>query len=96
MKQYNLGPNGAIVTSLNLFATRFDQVMGFVEKRAPECKYVLFDTPGQIEVFTWSASGTIITDTLVGVVLLEFDVMPDIVCVFIGVILVPRPPHFPP
>ena len=26
MKQYKLGPNGAIVTSLNLFSTRFDQV----------------------------------------------------------------------
>lgn len=26
MKQYGLGPNGAIVTSLNLFATKFDQV----------------------------------------------------------------------
>ena len=25
MKQYNLGPNGGIVTSLNLFATKFDQ-----------------------------------------------------------------------
>lgn len=26
MKQYGLGPNGGIVTALNLFATRFDQV----------------------------------------------------------------------
>lgn len=26
MKQFGLGPNGGIVTSLNLFATRFDQV----------------------------------------------------------------------
>lgn len=26
MKQYNLGPNGAILTSLNLFATKFDEV----------------------------------------------------------------------
>uniref|UniRef100_A0A8C8SLW5 GPN-loop GTPase n=1 Tax=Pelusios castaneus TaxID=367368 RepID=A0A8C8SLW5_9SAUR len=26
--------------------------------------YVLIDTPGQIEVFTWSASGTIITEAL--------------------------------
>jgi GTPase SAR1 family protein len=26
MSQYGLGPNGAILTSLNLFATRFDQV----------------------------------------------------------------------
>ena len=30
MKQYELGPNGAIMTSLNLFATRFDQVGGWV------------------------------------------------------------------
>ncbi len=29
-------------------------------------RYAIFDTPGQIEVFTWSASGTIITETLVG------------------------------
>jgi GTPase SAR1 family protein len=26
--------------------------------------YILVDTPGQIEIFTWSASGAIITDTL--------------------------------
>ncbi len=39
MKQYNLGPNGGILTSLNLFATRFDQVMGFIDKRAPNLKY---------------------------------------------------------
>uniref|UniRef100_A0A3Q1MHU4 GPN-loop GTPase n=1 Tax=Bos taurus TaxID=9913 RepID=A0A3Q1MHU4_BOVIN len=30
--EYGLGPNGGIVTSLNLFATRFDQVMKFIEK----------------------------------------------------------------
>ncbi len=64
MKQYSLGPNGGIVTSLNLFATRFDQVMKFVEKREKECRYVVIDTPGQIEVFTWSASGNIIIEAL--------------------------------
>uniref|UniRef100_A0A670I7V1 GPN-loop GTPase 1 n=1 Tax=Podarcis muralis TaxID=64176 RepID=A0A670I7V1_PODMU len=64
MKQYGLGPNGGIVTSLNLFATRFDQVMKFIEKRQAASQYVLIDTPGQIEVFTWSASGTIITEAL--------------------------------
>ncbi|KAG8122902.1 putative XPA binding protein [Naja naja] len=64
MKQYALGPNGGIVTSLNLFATRFDQVMKFIEKRQTASQYVLIDTPGQIEVFTWSASGTIITEAL--------------------------------
>ncbi|XP_016119500.1 GPN-loop GTPase 1-like, partial [Sinocyclocheilus grahami] len=64
MKQYGLGPNGGIVTSLNLFATRFDQVMKFIEKKQSNHQYVLIDTPGQIEVFTWSASGTIITEAL--------------------------------
>ncbi|KAJ8290589.1 hypothetical protein GJAV_G00014940 [Gymnothorax javanicus] len=61
---YGLGPNGGIVTSLNLFATRFDQVMKFIEKKQNFHQYVLIDTPGQIEVFTWSASGTIITEAL--------------------------------
>lgn len=26
MKQFNLGPNGGILTSLNLFSTKFDEV----------------------------------------------------------------------
>ncbi|RWS25967.1 GPN-loop GTPase 1-like isoform X2 [Leptotrombidium deliense] len=64
MKQFTLGPNGGIITSLNLFATRFDQIMKIIDKRKSEYKYVILDTPGQIEVFTWSASGTIITETL--------------------------------
>ncbi|KAJ1735816.1 GPN-loop GTPase 1 [Coemansia sp. Benny D160-2] len=64
MKEYNLGPNGGILTSLNLFTTKLDQVMEIVDKRAGSTKYFLFDTPGQIEIFTWSASGAIITNTL--------------------------------
>ncbi|RUS17459.1 hypothetical protein BC938DRAFT_476257 [Jimgerdemannia flammicorona] len=38
MKQYNLGPNGGILTALNLFTTKFDQVLNFVAKRAPTLK----------------------------------------------------------
>lgn len=64
MKQYNLGPNGGILTSLNLFATRFEQVLGLIQKRQESIRYALFDTPGQIEIFTWSASGQIITESL--------------------------------
>ncbi|KAJ1982264.1 GPN-loop GTPase 1 [Dimargaris xerosporica] len=64
MNEYQLGPNGAILTSLNLFTTKFDQVLGFIEKRSSALDYVVLDTPGQIEIFTWSASGSIITDTL--------------------------------
>lgn len=63
MKQYNLGPNGGILTSLNLFATRFDQVVSLCERpREPPLEYIIVDTPGQIEIFTWSASGAIITE----------------------------------
>lgn len=40
-------------------------MLDILEKRAAEgLKRVFFDTPGQIEVFTWSASGMIITETL--------------------------------
>jgi hypothetical protein len=64
MKQYNLGPNGGILTALNLFTTKFDQVLDLIEKRADTVDYVILDTPGQIEIFTWSASGAIITDAI--------------------------------
>ncbi|KAI1816923.1 hypothetical protein GGS20DRAFT_575156 [Poronia punctata] len=73
MKQYNLGPNGGILTSLNLFATKVDQILGLLEKRtSPDpanpgkkpIKNILVDTPGQIEVFVWSASGQILLESL--------------------------------
>lgn len=42
--RYNLGPNGGILTALNLFTTKFDQVLDLVEKRAEtvECASVFF------------------------------------------------------
>ncbi|KAH8388701.1 hypothetical protein KR200_003274 [Drosophila serrata] len=65
MKQYKLGPNGSIVTALNMFTTKMSQFAELV-RRAGERghKWCIIDTPGQIEVFTWSASGTIITEGL--------------------------------
>jgi hypothetical protein len=37
-------------------------VIQLLEKpRDPALKYVFVDTPGQIEIFTWSASGQLIT-----------------------------------
>lgn len=64
MKEYQLGPNGAIITSLNLFTTKFNQLSSLLDQRKDEHKHIIFDTPGQIEVFNWSASGMIITETL--------------------------------
>lgn len=63
MENYDLGPNGAIVTSLNLFSTKIDQVMKIVDKRSDSFSNCIIDTPGQIECFVWSASGSIITES---------------------------------
>lgn len=38
MQKYKLGPNGAIVTCLNLFATKFDQVYDILKKKKSEYK----------------------------------------------------------
>lgn len=63
MENYNLGPNGAIVTSLNLFSTKIDQVIKLLENKRDKFEHCIVDTPGQIECFVWSASGAIITES---------------------------------
>mmetsp|Transcript_68368 Transcript_68368/g.79607 ORF Transcript_68368/g.79607 Transcript_68368/m.79607 type:complete len:318 (-) Transcript_68368:66-1019(-) len=66
IQQYRLGPNGGIMTTLNLYATKFHQVISILEKKAASglLDWIIVDTPGQIEVFTWSASGQLITEAL--------------------------------
>lgn len=63
MSRFNLGPNGAILTSLNLFSTKFHEVVALIQRKN-DLKYAIFDTPGQIEAFAWSASGGMITQQL--------------------------------
>merc|ERR1712203_452572 len=47
MKEYGLGPNGAIMTSLNLFSTKFDQVINILKNKTREqYDYIVVDTPG--------------------------------------------------
>ncbi|MGH0170329.1 UNVERIFIED_CONTAM: hypothetical protein FKN15_060366 [Acipenser sinensis] len=56
-------PNG-VYFLLSAVSPGCHKVIKFIEKKQQDYKYVLIDTPGQIEVFTWSASGTIITEAL--------------------------------
>lgn len=63
MKEHQLGPNGAILTSLNIYATRFHEALSIMNSQ-PNLDYILIDTPGQIEAFSWSASGMIISESL--------------------------------
>ena len=68
MKSNKLGPNGAIMTCLNLYAAQIDGLIAHVTQTAAKGKRViLVDTPGQIEAFNWSASGQIIAAALASV-----------------------------
>ncbi|OIR59097.1 MAG: XPA-binding protein 1 [Amphiamblys sp. WSBS2006] len=63
MEVHGLGPNGATMTCLNLFALESMAIAETLEKKKGEVDFVLIDTPGQIEAFTWSVSGEILTRT---------------------------------
>ena len=62
MLSNNLGPNGAILTCLNLFSTNIDKVISILESKK-DLDFVVTDTPGQLEVFSWRASGKLISDS---------------------------------
>jgi GTPase SAR1 family protein len=55
MEKYNLGPNGSLVMASDMIATRLDEIQDEVNDLNPD--YVLIDTPGQIELFAFRASG---------------------------------------
>ncbi|KAH9387067.1 GPN-loop GTPase [Nematocida major] len=62
MQQKKLGPNGAIVASINLFITQIDVFISQLVELKP--RYTVIDTPGQIEMFTTSVSGQILVQCL--------------------------------
>jgi hypothetical protein len=69
MKSYGLGPNGAIVTALNIYATKIDQIIEIIKKKTLEYDYIIFDLPGQIELFSWNAFGTLLAISLKSMIL---------------------------
>lgn len=55
MESYGLGPNGALVMASDMIATKMDELQQEVDEANPD--YLLVDTPGQIELFAFRASG---------------------------------------
>lgn len=55
MRQYDLGPNGAIVMANDLIASKIDDLQRDVDNVNPD--YLIIDTPGQIELFAYRSSG---------------------------------------
>jgi GTPase SAR1 family protein len=64
MAQYSLGPNGAQVAAADLLALNVKEISQVIN--GFDTDYVLFDTPGQIELFAFRQSSKIVLEELSG------------------------------
>ena len=62
MEKYELGPNGAVILAADLIADEIENVTRDVD--AANADLVLVDTPGQMELFAFRASGPYIVNEL--------------------------------
>ncbi|MEM4391583.1 MAG: ATP/GTP-binding protein [Candidatus Nitrosotenuis sp.] len=74
MKQYDLGPNGALMMASDLIASKIDDIQREVDGVNPD--YLIVDTPGQIELFAYRMSGpyfinNFVSDQKVGLFLFD-------------------------
>ena len=62
MEKYGLGPNGALIMAADLIADEIESLTRDIEEAHADI--VLVDTPGQMELFAFRASGPYIVDEL--------------------------------
>lgn len=62
MSEYNLGPNGAQIVAADLLLENLPKIESVVEQF--QDYYVIFDTPGQIELFSFRHGGPILVEKL--------------------------------
>jgi hypothetical protein len=62
MEEYGLGPNGALIMAADLIADKIEQISKEIEDLRSDI--VLIDTPGQMELFAFRASGPYIASEL--------------------------------
>ncbi|MEE9586034.1 MAG: ATP/GTP-binding protein, partial [Nitrososphaerales archaeon] len=55
MESYQLGPNGALIFASDMIASRLPDIQDQIDTLNPD--YVIFDTPGQVELFAYRQSG---------------------------------------
>ncbi|MEM3427257.1 MAG: ATP/GTP-binding protein [Nitrososphaerales archaeon] len=58
MEIYGLGPNGAMILSCDLIATKLSELQEDIDELTPD--YAIIDTPGQMELFAYRESGPFI------------------------------------
>ena len=64
MAEYGLGPNGAQVAAADMMALNAKEIAQVIA--GYDSDYVLIDTPGQIELFTFRESSKVVMDELSG------------------------------
>ena len=62
MEKYNLGPNGALILAADLIADEIENLTRDIDEAHADI--VLVDTPGQMELFAFRASGPYIVNEL--------------------------------
>ena len=62
MDEYKLGPNAALIMAADLIAEEIEKVAAEIEALNPDI--VLVDTPGQMELFAFRASGPYIVNEI--------------------------------
>lgn len=62
MSEFNLGPNGAQIVAADLLLENLSSIEAVLEQY--QDYYIIFDTPGQIELFSFRHGGPILVDKL--------------------------------
>lgn len=62
MKEYGVGPNGAQIIAADMLALNINEMKDIIGSF--ETEYVIFDTPGQMELFVLRESGKFLIDAL--------------------------------
>src|SRR5512136_2372322 len=61
MEEYSVGPNGAQIIAADMLAMNITEMKEIIDSF--ETEYVIFDTPGQMELFTLRQSGKVLVDS---------------------------------
>jgi len=62
MEKYNLGPNSGLIAAIDLISAHIDSIQEEINELGTD--FLLFDTPGQIELFAFRDTGPIIVSSL--------------------------------
>lgn len=62
MVQYDLGPNGAFIATMDLVINYLSEIKTQIVDLSPD--FLIIDTPGQLEVFAYRSTGSIIVNNI--------------------------------